>query len=79
MTLTLGSLDKTLYGIKDVVGGFLQIDTEDPYTDDAEQVWNLPLRICRYNTEQEIDRVEIQIKGNKRITIRTVDAGEKEK
>lgn len=37
---------------------------------------DVPLSICRYNSEQVIDRVVIQIRGGYGVTIHTADAGQ---
>jgi len=45
--------------------------------DDVELSADVPLSICRYNSEQVIDRIVIQVRGGYGVTIHTADAGTK--
>jgi len=44
--------------------------------DDVELSADVPLSICRYNSEQVIDRIVIQVRGGYGVTIHTADAGQ---
>jgi hypothetical protein len=52
------------------------VDDTLAFFDEAD--WSkVKLTLCRYNTEQELDRIVIQVRGEKKVTIHTADVGQR--
>ena len=77
MSLTLDTLDKTVFGIKDTLAALKGLNPDDCDGPELNEIWDMPVKLCRYNQEQVIDRIVIQVRGGYGVTIHTADAGTK--